>query len=383
MILVGLHAALIFVHGCTNKDGFAQRVNREKQDLSAEDAARFLAGLHGKSDGWFAGLERTPAWQSYAALLSRTWGELDASHFQPVRTFQERELSSIHSGSSFVFYPFSGPDVLYATLFFPNCRLFVLAGLEPVGSLRTLYDYRDNNVEAALRGWRNSLSSLFFRSFFVTGEMDREFRGRIADGLLPMILLLLVRSGHSVDGMAYGSLSPSGEFVMQGEPGPDAEKSPTSGVEIEFHRENDSTSRTLYYFSTDLAAGFGRDPRFPRFLHRFGMCDTLLKSASFLPHWRMCDSIRNYILENSNLVLQDDTGVPFRDFEASKWDVQLFGAYSHPDRPFQREYQRDLAKAFQSKANVRKLGFSLGYGAGRRSSSLMLAQRIRSLSPSK
>jgi hypothetical protein len=139
MILVGLHTALIFVHGCANKDGFARRVNREKQDLSAEDAARFLAGLPGKSDGWFAGLERTPAWQSYAALLRRTWGELDASHFQPVRAFQERELSSIHSGSSFVFYPFSGPDVLYATLFFPNCRLFVLAGLEPVGSLRTLY----------------------------------------------------------------------------------------------------------------------------------------------------------------------------------------------------------------------------------------------------
>jgi hypothetical protein len=382
-ILVGLLAALIFVHGCANEGGLAQSVNREKQDLSAEDAARFLAGLHGRSDGWFAGLERTPAWQSYAALLGRTWGELDASQFQRVRTFQERELSSIHSGSSFVFYPFSGPDVLYATLFFPNCRLFVLAGLEPAGSLRTLYNYRDDNVEAALRGWRTSLSSLFFRSFFVTGEMDREFRGRIADGLLLMILLLLVRSGHSVDGMAYGSLSPSGEFVMQGEPGPGAERSPTSGVEIEFHRENDSTSRTLYYFSIDLTAGFGRDPRLPRFLQRFGMCDTLLKSASFLPHWRMCNSIRNYILENSNLVLQDDTGVPFRDFEASKWDVQLFGAYSHPDRPFQREYQRDLAKAFQAKANVRELGFSLGYGAGRRSSSLMLAQRIRPLPPSK
>ena len=34
-------------------------------------------------------------------------------------------------------------------------------------------------------------------------------------------------------------------------------------------------------------------------------------------------------------------------------------------------------------ANVRELGFSLGYGAGRRSSSLMLAQRIRPLPPSK
>jgi hypothetical protein len=382
-ILVGLHAALIFMLGCANNDGFTRRVNRGEQDLSAEDAAYFLAGLHGRSHGWFAGLERTPAWQNYATLLGRTWRELDASQFQRVRTFQERELSSIHSGSSFTFYPFSGPDVLYATLFFPNCRLFVLAGLEPVGSVRTLYNYRDDNIEVALRGWRNSLSSVFSRSFFVTGEMDREFRGHIADGLLPMILLLLVRSGHSVDRMAYGILSPSGEFVTQGEPGPVAEKSPTSGVEIEFHRGNDLTSRTLYYFSSDLAEGFGRDHRLPRFLHRFGMCDTLLKSASFLPHWRMCDAIRNYILENSNLVLQDDTGVPFRDFEASKWDVQLFGMYSHPDRPFQREYQKDLAKAFQAKASVRKLGFSLGYGTGRRSSSLMLAQRIRPLPPSK
>ena len=98
MTLLGPHAALIFVHGFANKDGFAQPFNREKQDLNAADAARFLAGLPGWSDGWFAGLERTPSWQRYAALLSGTWGELDASHFQPVRTFQERELSSIHSG---------------------------------------------------------------------------------------------------------------------------------------------------------------------------------------------------------------------------------------------------------------------------------------------
>jgi hypothetical protein len=87
------------------------------------------------------------------------------------------------------------------------------------------------------------------------------------------------------------------------------------------------------------------------------------------------NSIRDYILQNSNLVLQDDTGVPFRNFAASKWHVQLFGAYSHPDPPFQREYQSDLARAFRAHASVRALGFSLGYGAGRRPSILMLARR--------
>lgn len=95
----------------------------------------------------------------------------------------------------------------------------------------------------------------------------------------------------------------------------------------------------------------------------------------------MCDAIRDFILQNSSLILQDDTGVTFRQLQALKWDVQLFGEYSHPDRPFQREYQPDLAKAFHVKTNVRQLGFSLGYGAGRRPSSLMLARRTAATLP--
>jgi hypothetical protein len=81
--------------------------------------------------------------------------------------------------------------------------------------------------------------------------------------------------------------------------------------------------------------------------------------------------------------LQDDTGVTFRQLKELHWDVRLFGAYSRPDRPFWREYQSDLAKAYQVKANVHELGFSLGYGAGRRPSGLMLARRTAATAPLK
>jgi hypothetical protein len=198
-IVLGLSAVLMFVPGCANQDGFAGRTDRTNQDPAGEDAARFLAGLRSRPDGWFASLERTPAWQAYAGRLDRAWSKLEQHQFQPVREFRKRELSALPSNSSLLFYPFSGPDVLYPRLFFPNCRLVVMAGLEPVGSLRAVYSYREGNVESALRGWSQSLSSLFSRSFFVTGEMDREFRGRVADGLLPMILLLLARSGYRID----------------------------------------------------------------------------------------------------------------------------------------------------------------------------------------
>jgi hypothetical protein len=380
-ILLGLSAVLMFVLGCANLGGFVERTDRTSQGAATDDAARFLAGLHGRADCWFASLERTPAWQAYARRLDRAWSELEQHQFQPVRDFRKRELAAIPSNSSFLFYPFSGPDVLYPRLFFPNRRLIVMAGLEPVGSLRALYSYREDNIESALSGWSQSVSSIFGRGFFVTGEMDREFRGRIADGLLPMILLLLSRSGHRIDRMAYGQLSPTGEFVAKGAPAPGVEKLPDAGVEIEFHWESEATTRTLYYFSTDLAKGFGQDPRFRQFLRRLGPSDTLIKSASFLPHWRMCDAIRDFILQNSDLILQDDTGVTFRQLQALNWDVELFGKYSHPDRPFQREYQPDLAKAFHVKTNVRQLGFALGYGAGRRPSSLMLARRTAATLP--
>jgi hypothetical protein len=375
--ILGL-SVVLGLTGCTSQEGLADRTTLEP---SAEDAGRFLAGLPGKPDGEFASLERTRAWQNYASRLDEAWGELEQHRFQPARAFQRRELPAT-ANTSILFYPFSGPDVLYPRIFFPNCRVVVMAGLEPVGSLHAVQEYGEGNIETELRGWSHALSSLFRRSFFVTGEMDREFRGRVADGLVPMILLLLARSGHRIDRMVYGHLTPSGEFVAERNPTGGADKVPGAGVEIDFHGEHDAVRRTLYYFSTDLAAGFGRDSRLAQFVLPFGPSDTLIKSASFLPHWRMCDAVRDFILRNSNLILQDDTGVKYRQLEALKWHVQLFGEYSHPDRPFQREYQPDLAKAFYDRAKVRPLGFSLGYGAGRRPSSLMLAVRTAAtLSP--
>jgi hypothetical protein len=107
-----------------------------------------------------------------------------------------------------------------------------------------------------------------------------------------------------------------------------------------------------------------------------GKFDTLVKSGSFLLHWKQCEELRNFILAKSNLILEDDTGVPYHFFKEPEWKVTLYGEYSTPDRPFKSQYQADLAKAFQDPAKVKELGFSLGYGAWRRPSSLILAKRV-------
>jgi hypothetical protein len=328
--------------------------------------------MPGPPDGPFHTLESTEAWRSYAAEFDKTWEEADREQLRPVDAFQKRELAPLHTGSDFVFYPFSGPDVVYALRFFPEGRTFVFAGLERVGHLREPGTYKPAKLDRDLRGWRRAVSSIFARSFFVTSEMDREFHGDVADGLVPLIVLLLARNGCLIERVDYRTLHASGELVEE-------EGSPRlhQAVEIQFRRGSDPVKRKLFYFSTDLAAQFERNPAFANFLKRQGHPDTLVKSASFLLHWRMCAGVRRYVMENSNLILEDDTGVPFRYLQPPEWTVSLYGEYSRPDKPFRKLYQSDLAEAFQDPARVHELGFSLGYGHGKRPSSMILARRVQ------
>ena len=339
----------------------------------ANDAALFLAGIPGRPDGPFHQLEQSHSWLQYSRNLNASWSRAEKEQFAPVDAFQKRELAPVHTKSSFVFYPFSGPDVLYATRFFPDGKIFVLAGLERVGSLRNAGDYPADTLDKELDGWNKALSSIFNRSFFVTSEMDSHFHGKVADGLLPMILLLMARSGYTVDGLQFGHVDESGKYIVETQ---DSQVRHPA-VAIDFHKGADTTPRKLYYFCTRLDEPFEKNPSFSRFVKSQGTPDTLVKSASFLLHWKMCAAIRAQILETSNLIFQDDTGVAFHYFDNPDWNVKLYGEYSRPDRPFTNEYQNDLAAAFQDPAKVRPLGFSLGYGYGRRPSSMLLAVRVK------
>jgi hypothetical protein len=335
------------------------------------DTANFLGGMKGRPDGPFHDLEASEAWKNYAAQFDKSWENSQKKQFPAVDAFQKRELAPIHTNSKFLFYPFSGPDVLYAQRFFPDARLMVFAAKENVGDVLPPETYKTANIDKKLAGWRQSISSIFDRTFFVTSEMDQQFHGSVHNGILPLMLLLLARNGNVIDYVRYVRLTEDGEAV------PEAVSAPRHhGVEIHYRHPSETQSRILYYFKTDLSQPFKTDPSFSRYLTRQGRSDTLIKSASFLLHWFQFAALREYILENSNLILQDDTGVPYHMLKPKEWQVQLYGEYSHPDKPFVNEWQTDLADAFKEPGRVKELGFILGYGSHRRPSSMMLAVRI-------
>jgi hypothetical protein len=341
--------------------------------LEINDTARFLAGMEGRADGPYHALEQMPAWQTYRANFNESWARVQESQFKPVADFEQRALKGDKQTSRFLFYPFSGPDVLYMTGFFPGRDVYVMAGLEGIGHLPRVGEYTAENAPQHLNAWSTAMNSIFRRSFFVTSEMSKQLHGD-SDGSLPIIVLLLTRAGYTLDALQLGQLASDGTWEK-------FQQTPTArrarAVRVEFHKggsqDTDTPGQVLYYFSTDLAKGFAAQSPFVAFLEKQGQPETFMKSASFLPHMREFTDIRNWITRASTRITQDDTGIPYQFLLDHNWNVRLYGEYSHPDKSFRRRFQPELEAAFADTGRVEPLGFSIGYGFHRRPSSLLVA----------
>jgi hypothetical protein len=91
------------------------------------------------------------------------------------------------------------------------------------------------------------------------------------------------------------------------------------------------------------------------------------------------NKIRNFILNHSATILQDDSGIPFAFFEPAKWRLQPFGRYLGPLAIFRGANQPELAELFRNKADP--LDFGIGYMWRKNESNLLLAQRTGPLAP--
>ena len=226
--------------------------------------------------------------------------------------------------SGTVYYMFSGPDFLYARSFFPSASTYILCGMEPIGAVADVSKMAPENVSSDLSNVRHSIDTMLTTHYFITKDMRVDLtRGYIA-GTLPLLFVFLEKSGCTVNNVSFSGPS----------------------VQIDFHSPS-GKSQTLYYFRTDLSNGGGNSSFFA-FCKRHGPGTSLLKAASYLMHGEGFSTVRNFLLANSSLIVQDDSGIPYHAFDQRRWDVRLFGVYDGPIGLFSSNYQADLAKAYQT-----------------------------------
>ena len=340
----------------------------------ADDAGRFLAGLPGKPGSAFAALEQEDAWKVHQHELDHAWKNMEDAMLPGMRAFQTHELSDPGTERAVAFYPFSGPDALMLTVLFPHNPEYVMVALEPAGTLPTPGTFEHKDLARALGEIRESVASELHRSFFITRQMDSQFRGQVTDGLFPPILLLLARTNHTILGYRSVRLDDQGDIIDRPASWHAPGRIGNKGVEIEFRSDDDGSVHKLLYFSVNLADDhLKEDPQFLAFVARLKGMTTYFKATSYMTHKPEFSIIRDSVLANSWAVLQDDSGIPYKYF-AKPWQVQLYGSYSRPYGSFRWLEQPDLRKAYET-TGPKPLNFKIGYGYSKAPSNLLWARK--------
>jgi hypothetical protein len=337
-------------------------------DSSADDNARILAGIEPRADSPLAGLTREAGWRQHARSFDAAWERLEARQLSKIRIWSTKNITRPQQT---MLYMFSGPDFLYADVFFPNAATYVLSGLEPVGGIPDLSRLRRGSLSGALAHIRSSLGSVMNYSFFITKQMKGQLRSGELIGTLPLLYVFLARSGKTIIDVTLITLDKDGVELSSRETLPTG----ATGVKIAF-TGSDGQPRTLYYFSTDLSDGGVSNSGFLKFCERLGAADNFIKSASYLLHSGNFSKIRDFVLAQSATVLQDDSGIPVHYFTPGQWELRPFGHYVGPIRIFAGRYQSRLSNLFR---RAPPIDFGVGYRWRLRESNLLLAEKTEQL----
>ena len=332
------------------------------------DVARFLAGMPVPQDSPLAPLMRDPAWQAHAAFFEEQFSKLNLRQLQKLHAWQQTSLPESLQPIPVVFYMFSGPDLLYVDQFFPKAGLYVLCGKEALGPAPD--PLRIANLSSALGNLENAMKSSLSTTYFITKDMKVDLHEQNLNGVLPILYAYLARADKSITNVAFGSLGSSGVFE---EAAPGKRGGSIQGVRIRYTDNQSGNAQTLFYFTTDISdGGVKATPGFLKFCQHLGTGASFLKSSSYLLFEGGFATIRNFILDHSNVIVQDDAGIPLDYFDPNKWNLRFFGLYLGPIDIFKQHYQPRLRELFEQ-TNPPPLEFGFGYRWNYKEANLIVA----------
>ena len=340
--------------------------SRAADTVTVDDTARFLAGMPPSAGSPLTPMTRDPTWQRHARFFDQAFAQLEQRQLAKIRAWSDTNLAAPRPT---MFYMFSGPDFLYADAFYGKATTYVLSALEPPGSVPDLTRLPHGGVGAALYNVERSLSSILSFSFFITKQMKVDLHAGQISGTLPILYVFLARSGMTVKSVSPISLDDQGAAYFSGEnAGPNAVR----GVRIIF-AGSDGQEKTLYYFSTDLSNSGVKASGFLKFCATLAPGNSLIKSASYLLHSGNFTTVRDFLLNNSATIIQDDSGIPLAYYSTKKWRFFPFGRYLGPIDEFPGRYQDSYAALFR---RAQPIDFGIGYRWRTPESNLLLSVRL-------
>jgi hypothetical protein len=327
--------------------------------------------LAGKVSSHFNQLQNKDYYLNYRQQLNQSWNQSTIKTLKSIETWEDINHLPL-ADSLTLFYPFSGPDFLYADAFFPKASNIIMVGLENPGKLPNLAKMGDSQISIYLYKLYHSLRYISQNGYFTTSQMQADFKDSSMNGIIHILLFYLSKTEHKIKDISYIQIDKFGNEKQK--KNFELETDLLNGLKIVFYSDKLNKYRTLYYFPFDLSNENLKDNLgFISFISKFEFKNTYLKSASYLLQNEDFSIIRDLILQQSDKILQDDSGIAYSRLLSSGFSVQLFGKYTTPTKTFEKFYQADLRNALEQ-ANIKELPFKLGYNSLKNEMVLMLAQ---------
>ena len=340
------------------------------KDLTA--AARYLAGLSGGPGSRLSAMEERAEWKRFAKEMDGLRALQADRRMSKMKPWANVNLADARKGTESVIYPFGGPDTVYPVALFPDAKTYVLVGLESCGRELDICTLPPQETAHMLEDILKLVRPFYQGSYFITKDMQADLHRR---GVFPVLMLFLAGEGASLVEVSPATLDQMGKLERLS-PGSTVPRGSVRGLAIDFVKSPQAPIQTLVYFAQDLSnEGLARRSDFMAFLKSQSRPATFLKAASYLLWDRDFSTLRSLVLDRSLVVLEDDSGIPYRYFRTDTWEVKLFGRYIGPVETFKKNRQPELMRAYGNVGAVPVLRFGMGYNRQPTRCNLQLALR--------
>lgn len=306
---------------------------------------------------------------AYASRVDQSWATYQGRIATPMTRWAAQELPPTTDRT--VFYPFSGPDFPTPFFLLPDTTRYILIANQRAGQPLASTALTPAEANRLFQKYQAAWQKFGVIGFFLTNDLMRDTRPTGKEiNPTGILMAFAARLGFTVESVQPVSLSTAGEVVEE-KALPEAN---WSSVRITLRRKDSPQKIILDYVYMDLSdTGLGKHPENLEFVRKSARHPVLFKAASHLPQSPEFALIRQAVVEGSNFIVQDETGIDY-GLLSQAHRVQLYGNFTRQHNLFPGSPQSALAKAYKEDEAVRHLDFRVGYEKAS-GSALMVALR--------
>jgi len=289
-------------------------------------------------------------WQKINELIESNWSNYFNKMGQPMLSWSSTE---VHSDAKKVFYPFSGPDFTTLYQIYPQADHYVMSAQQRGERLVDLSQLSPSAASQTMEVLSSAWKSFGNDGFFVTEYLFKYIStNKVKIGATTLIASFAHLHQFSIQKIVPISIDDNGTVKELSED--------QSWDSVRFYLVRDNRPVILDYVRMDLSnEGMKDNVSQLAFFRESTKSPVLLKAASHLPQHPAFTLIRDEMLQNAPMIVQDETGLDYQPLN-QQFNTVLYGSFVKAYKVFSK-YNTELAKAYKLRDDEKKLPFRIGY----------------------